>query len=110
MEFFSILVTDYFVFDDNLSIFKDIMTTYSIQNLKTLVDGRKRIESKDNSIISLPRLGSDKKNDIIVKQVDSFLNLNSININNVTIREIEGSGTIAVDLKDEDKLEMKKPQ
>lgn len=111
-EFFSILVSDYFMFDENLNIAKDTTTTYTKQNLEILIDRIKRIENKDNTIISLPRLGnsinvSDKT--FISQQADSFLNLNSINIETATIWEVEESGTITINLKNESEPVTKKP-
>lgn len=111
-EFFSILVTDYFMFDENLDVAKDTTTTYTKQNLETLIDRVKRIENKDNTIISLPRLGDSTKafdTTLILQQADGFLNLNSINIETVTIWEVEEGGTITIDLKNENEPETKKP-
>ena len=104
-EFFSILVTDYFIFDENLNIADNTTTTYSQENLDTLTDRIKRIEkNEDTTIISLPRLGNSPNADsaeFISQQADNFLNLNSIKIETVTIWEIEESGTVTIDLKNE---------
>jgi hypothetical protein len=103
-EFFSILVTDYLMFDENLNIAKDTTTTYTKENLETLIDRIKRIESKDVTIISLPRLGNSANVDdteFISQQAESFLNLNSINIETAKIWEVEENGTITIDLKNE---------
>lgn len=111
-EFFSILVTDYFMFDKNLNVVENTTTTYSKENLKTLIDRIRRIENKDVSIISLPRLGNSQNTsdtEFISLQTDSFLNLNSINIETATIWEVEESGTIIIDLKNEKELLTKKP-
>ncbi|NUM32870.1 MAG: hypothetical protein HUU47_11185 [Bacteroidetes bacterium] len=111
-EFFSVLVTDYFMFDENLNIAKDTTTSYSKENLESLTDRLRRIENKDSTIISLPRLGNSSNADsseFISQQVDSFLNLNSINIETVTIWEVEESGTITIDLKKEGERITKKP-
>ncbi|GGA86304.1 hypothetical protein GCM10008015_28760 [Flavobacterium palustre] len=111
-EFFSILVTDYFMFDENLNIAKDITTTYSKENLETLIDRIRRIENKDVAIISLPRLGNSPNTadtEFISQQTESFLNLNSINIETATIWEVEESGTITIDLKNERESLIKKP-
>lgn len=59
-EFFSVLVTDYFMFDENLNVAKDTTTSYSKENLESLIDRIRRIENKDDTIISLPRLGNSK--------------------------------------------------
>lgn len=103
-EFFSILVTDYFMFDENLNVAKDTTTKYTKENLEILIDRIRRVETKDVSIISLPRLGNSENVDnkeFISQQVESFLNLNSINIEATTIWEVEESGTITIDLKNE---------
>lgn len=111
-EFFSILVTDYFMFDENLNVAKDTTTTYTKENLETLIDRIRRIENKDVTIISLPRLGNSPntaETEFISQQTDSFLNLNSINIETATIWEVEESGTITIDLKNEKEPLTKKP-
>jgi hypothetical protein len=110
-EFFSILVTDYFMFDENLNLEKDTTTTYSKDNLETLIDRIRRIENKDITIISLPRHDNSINADniqFISKQVESFLYLNSINIDTATIWEIEEIVSITIDLKNERELEIKK--
>lgn len=42
-EFFSVLVTDHFMFDENLNIAKDTTTSYSKENLESLFDRIRRI-------------------------------------------------------------------
>ena len=111
-EFFSILVTDYFMFDENLNIAKDTTTTYTKENLDILIDRIKRIESKNVAIISLPRLGNSANVDnteFISQKAESFLNLNSINIETATTWEVEENGTITIDLKNESKPMTKNP-
>ena len=111
-EFFSILVTDYFMFDENLNIAKDTTTTYTKENLEILIDRIRRIENKDVTIILLPRLGSPTNvpaTELIAQQLNRFLKTNSIDIETATIWEVEESGTITIDLRNEDKLETKKP-
>ena len=111
-EFFSILVTDYFMIDENLNVAENTTTTYSKENLETLIDRIRRIENKDVSIILLPRLGNSQNTadtEFISLQTDSFLNLNSINIETATIWEVEENGTITIDLKNEKELLTKKP-
>jgi len=101
-EFFSILVTDYFMFDENFNVAKDTTTTYTKENLDIIIDRIRRIENKDVAIISLPRFGNSVNVDnleFISQQTESFLNLNSINIETATIWEVEENGTITIDLK-----------
>ena len=100
--FFSILVTDYFMFDENLNIAKDTTITYTRQNLEILIDRVKRIENKDKTIILLPRLGNSANASdtiFISQQTGIFLNSNFINIETATIWEVEESGTVTIDLK-----------
>jgi len=109
-EFFSILVTDYFMFDEEMNISKGVTSSYTIQNLETLIDRIRRIEEKDFTIISLPRFGNLTNvadTNFISNQAHSFLILNSINIENATIWEIEESLMITINLKND--LENKKP-
>lgn len=87
-EFFSILVTDYFMVDENLNIAKNTATNYTKQNLETLIDRIRRIEKQDITIIALPRLGNSTNasdTTFISQQADSFLSLNSISIETATI-------------------------
>jgi len=105
-EFFSILVTDYFMFDENLNVAKGTTTSYSKENLEILVDRIRRFEDKDETIISLPRLGNSKSTtdkEYISQQAERFLNLNSIKIETATIWEVEENVTITIDLKNEGK-------
>lgn len=111
-EFFSILVTDYFMFDENRNFAKDTTTSYTKENLEILIDRIRRIENKDVSIISLPRLGNSANGDnsaFISQQIESFLNLNSIKIESTTIWEVEENGTITIDLKNQSEPMTKKP-
>lgn len=91
-QFFSILMTDYLLFDKNGELAGDIVTNYS-QNTLTLLTDRIRRVNIDNRVIGVPRLG-DTEGDYL-EQVDTFLNLNSINIEASTIWDVEESGTIS---------------
>ena len=110
-EFFSILVSDYFMFDESFNFAKGTTTSYSKENLEILIDRMRRIENKDVTIISLPRLGNSQNAvdaNFISQQVALFLNLNSINIEIAKIWEVEESGTITIDLKNESEPMIKK--
>ena len=103
-QFFSILVTDYFIFDENLNVAKATTTNYTKENLEILIDRIRRIENKDAAIISLPRLNNStsvENPELISQHVENFLLLNSINIETATIWEVEENGTITIDLKNE---------
>ena len=95
-EFFSILMTDYLLFDKNGEIASDVVTSYS-QNTLTLLTDRIRRVNIDNTVIGVPRLG-DIEGDYL-DQADTFLNLNSINIETSTIWEAEESGPINIKIE-----------
>ena len=97
-QFFSILVTDYFLFDEGFVISKNTSSNYSELTLKLLTDRMKRIENDDNSILTLPRYGELSEENLLSK-MDSFLNLNSIILENTSVWEIEESGEININLK-----------
>ena len=103
-QFFSIFVTDYFIFDENLNVAKATTTNYTKEDLEILIDRIRRIENKDVAIISLPRLNNStsvENPELISQHVENFLLLNSINIETATIWEVEENGTITIDLKNE---------
>jgi hypothetical protein len=95
-QFFSILMTDYFLFDGNGELAQDVSSTYSEATLLLLTDRIRRINI-DPQIIAIPRLGDS--DDDYLQQADSFLNLNAINIDESTIWNVEESGSITLDLK-----------
>ncbi len=106
-EFFSILITDYFLFDENYNITKGATSNYSEKSLKMLIDKMKKIEVKDPEIVELPRLEKhENANDVeyISQKMNHFLNINDIDIENTTIWDIEESPKITFDLKDHDYL------
>jgi hypothetical protein len=95
-QFFSILITDYLLFDKNGELAADIVTNYS-QNTLTLLTDRIRRINIDNRVIGIPRLG-DIEGDYL-EQADTFLNLNSINIEASTIWDVEESGPISIKIE-----------
>jgi hypothetical protein len=92
-QFFSILMTDYFLFEADGELSKDATSTYSVDTLKLLKDRIARINI-DADVIALPRLGNTEDN--YLQQADSFLNLNAINIDEATIWDVEESGSITI--------------
>ncbi len=96
-QFFSVLVTDYFLFDDELNLAKDAYSTYSKKSLDSLQDRIKRIESRDVDIVVIPRLGEIEEKEI-QKQISLFLQTNNIDLDTVTIWETEDNGTITINI------------
>ncbi|WP_338813334.1 hypothetical protein V9L05_18395 [Bernardetia sp. Wsw4-3y2] len=97
--------------DENLNVADDTTTTYSKENLETLIDRIRKIENNDTTIISLPRLGNSPnamETEFISQQLDSFLNLNCIDIETATIWEVEEGGTVTIDLRNESEIQTKK--
>lgn len=170
-EFFSIMAVDYFMLDEEMNVASNVTTNYSKTQENSLVDRMKRIENKDPSIISIPRVSLDErknfmqqfvdtlsdqrliailnqriqnqdystkfdfyfgneadeltkrkweevKGNFLHQQVDTFLNLNNINVDNSTLWVVDSEGSISVDLTEDkkteplpiaDKPQMKKP-
>lgn len=96
-QFFSVLVTDYFLFDNELNLAKDAISTYSKKSLASLQDRIKRIENNDLDILVIPRLGQMEEKEI-QKQMNLFLHINNINLDTVTIWETEDTGTITINI------------
>jgi len=96
-QFFSVLVTDYFLFDDELNLAKDATSTYSEKSLGSLQDRIRRIENKDLDILAIPRLGQMEEREI-QRQMNLFLQTNNIDLDIVTIGETEGNGTITINV------------
>ena len=102
-EFFSILATDYLLFDENMNVQKDINTSYSDNSLQFLKDKFLRIENKDKSIIPLPRLEKNENgNDIdcVSQKINQFLISNSINIETASIWKTEENITISIKMNE----------
>jgi hypothetical protein len=92
-QFFSILMTDYFLFDEKGDLIDDATAVYAADTLKLLLDRVRRINI-DNNIIALPRLGDSEED--YLKEADSFLNLNAINIDDATIWDADNLGPLTI--------------
>jgi hypothetical protein len=92
-QFFSIMMTDYLLFEKNGDLSIDAISTYSENTLKLLADRISRINI-DTNVIALPRLGNTE--DDYLQQAERFLNLNSINTDESTIWEVEEGGSINI--------------
>ncbi len=96
-QFFSVLLTDYFLFDSELNFAKDATSTYSKKSLESLQNRIRRIENNDWNILALPRLGQMEGIEI-QKQLNLFIRTSNINLDTVTIWETEEKGTITVSI------------
>ena len=170
-QFFSIVLTDQFMLDENLNLANDVSTTYTKNQENSIIDKLRRIELNDPTIVSIERISLDErkfvmqqfvdnltshdltkilqqriynqdyrtkfdfyfgneadevtrqnweqqKNFFLQQKVDTFLNLNNINIDTVTLWDVEANGSITLDLTKndevnndaiEDTIEKKKP-
>jgi hypothetical protein len=153
-EFFSIMVNDYFMLDEEMNIASNVTTNYSKNQENSLIDRIKRIENKDSNIISIPRVTlnerknlmqqfvdklsdsklidmlnqqienqdfraefdfyfgneadeltkqkwEEEKNNFLYQQVETFLNLNNINVDKSTLWIVDSEGSISFDLTDD---------
>jgi hypothetical protein len=110
-QFFSILVADYFHFDENYNIPKNAVSSYPESTLIVLADRMKRIENVDKSIITLSRTkkGEDSTDEYLNRKMEAFLNLNSIDITTATIWEVDEIGSVTINLlEDESEIDIKK--
>lgn len=99
-QFFSILVSDYFHFDEDYNVPENATSSYPENILKLLADRMERIENDDKLIIPLPRTNKEENtnDDYLDQKIETFLNLNSINIKTVTIWDIDSIGSLTIDL------------
>jgi hypothetical protein len=97
-QFFSLLVTDYFLFDNKLNFSEKTSSTYSQKSIASLQDRMKRIEANDSDVLSIPRLGEIDE-DEVQNHIERFLASNNIDLETVTIWDAE-DGTITIKLDD----------
>jgi hypothetical protein len=95
-QFFSILITDYFHFDENFNIPKNTKSSYSNEILKLLKERIMKIENNDSNIIPIPRLGKNILN--FDKDISDFLERNKITIEATSIWEIDKIGNVTINL------------
>ncbi len=81
-QFFSILLIDYFIFDKNFTVPATTNVSYSAENIHILANRMKRIDQNDPTILAIPLKNPEIH---LEEQIDSFLNLNAINTDTVTI-------------------------
>lgn len=73
-EFFSILFTDYFMLDEDLNVAENTTTSYSTTDQSKLISNIKRIENQDTSLILIPRLSNEERQDLLkafIKTIDN---------------------------------------
>ncbi|KIX22635.1 hypothetical protein SY27_02065 [Flavobacterium sp. 316] len=95
-QFFSILVTDYFHFDENFNIPKNTKSTYSNEILKLLKERILKIENNAPDIIPIPRLGNKTLN--FNEEISDFLDRNTITIESTSIWDIDEIGNVTINL------------
>jgi len=96
-QFFSILVTDYFLFDNELNLANDTSSTYTKKSLTSLQDRIRRIQNNDLNVLAIPRLGQLEETEL-QEQVNLFLQVNHIDLNTASIWSTGDNGTITISL------------
>lgn len=106
-QFFSILISDYFHFDENYNIPKNATSSYPENILNLLADRMIRIENDDQSIVSLSRTNKEENtsDEYVDQKIKTFLNLNSIDIKTATIWDIDTTGSVTINLREDDEDE-----
>ena len=110
-ELFSIMVADYFLVDENFEIANDVTSSYSTETVEKLAGKIRRIESGSPEIVAVPRLGfggSDNSSEYILAEINNFLNVNAINIEDAMIWLPEESGSITISLNEPKDLEKRR--
>jgi hypothetical protein len=79
-EFFSIMLTDYFMLNEDLSIPDNVSTTYTEYQETSLINRIKRIEQKDPDILSIKTVSVQERQSLMRRFVDSLTDENLINI------------------------------
>ncbi len=108
-QFFSILVSDYFMFDKDLKIAKGASSNYTKEDLKILVDRIRRIDAKDPEIVAIPRYGSSVEEAFISAEIHSFLEQNIVSPEQITIWQVEENVEVRVLLEDVPSNEINPP-
>jgi hypothetical protein len=54
--FFSVVISDHFILNENMEIATDVITDYTPAQLKSVVDWMKRISDNDPNILAIPRV------------------------------------------------------
>jgi hypothetical protein len=85
-EFFSVVLFDYFLIDENLNRSLDVTTDYSKFQESSLIDRIKRIEIKDPTIIPIPMVSLDDRKNVMQKFVDTLSDPRLIDILNQRIK------------------------
>lgn len=83
-QFFSILVMDYFLFDENWSIDPSTVTSYTREELFVLADRMKRIETNDESILYIPPKGITDEEQI-GEAILEFLETNQMDLSTASV-------------------------
>jgi hypothetical protein len=95
-HFFSVLSSDYLLFDSTFERVSHIPSEYTEISLIELQDKLKRFSTSDSTIVAIPRLGQTIED--FPTEVNKFLAENSIDIESATlwIPESTGDGTFTM--------------
>jgi len=77
---------DYLIVDEKFEVISDVSVSYSADTIRLLRDRMKRIDNENSDILSIPLADESSP---VQEQIDTFLNLNSIDIDTATIWETE---------------------
>lgn len=86
-EFFSILSIDNYLFDKKLNSIPGISLYYTTEELSQLKERFKKIKSKKNSIIVLPRKGIQSDPSELTAIIDTFLSVHKIDLKTCSLSE-----------------------
>lgn len=102
-QFFSTLLLDYLMFEDDFSLSPGVTTTFTDEEILQLSDRLKRIKNSSPDILPIPKSSKshmsqlnpgDEK--IIAIEIEDFLSVNNISLENVSIWETGGQASIEI--------------
>lgn len=71
-EFFSVMIFDYFMLDENMEMAGNVTSNYSQKEEISLVGRMKRIENKDPVILSIPKVALKERKEVMLQFVQSL--------------------------------------
>lgn len=78
-EFFSLVLGDYWLLDDDLNRANNVTTNYTEAQEHSLIDRTRRVEQNDPEIISIDRISLDERKLVMQQFIDSLKNSDLVN-------------------------------
>ncbi len=87
-EFFSIHIIDHYLFDEKLNNLYGVSIYFTLEEVSILKERLKKINKKNKSIVSIPKLGILDNKEILEIEIEKFTKENQIDVENSTLFEV----------------------